>query len=97
MSSHGETGVERNVALKNKMSFCNGLTGVVQKHEKNRQQVKVFFNGIETSKGAMGLMVDLTNVQAMFNLKIQVTSSATDAENQHAAEEVMKEMEQYFA
>jgi hypothetical protein len=98
MSGHTDLkGAERNVALRNKLDFCNGLTGIVEKYERNRKQVKCFFNGIETTKGAMGLMVDLTNVGLMFNIRILVTSSGTEEQNQHDAEEVMKELTKYFA
>lgn len=98
MSGHAATkGVERNVALKNQLDFCNGLTGLVEKCERNRKQVRCYFNGIETTKGAVGLMVDLTNVGPMFNLRIQVTSSNTEEQNQHDAESVMKALERYFA
>jgi|GEM_PF-1737652 len=98
MSGHTEAaGIEKNVALKNNLKFCSGLTGIVQRYERNKKQVKCFFNGLESTKGAMGLMVDLTNAGPMFNLKILVTSSGTDEQNQQDAEDVMKALEKYFA
>ena len=97
MSSHGNPHSERNVAISDQMKFCITLTKLVETYEKKKRQIKTFFNGIETSKGIMGLMVDLTSVSAMFTIRIEITGYETQEEGQKLADEVMKKLEPNFA
>ena len=97
MSAHTETGVEKSVAIREKLKFSSGLTSLVDSYEKKGMHIKTFFNGIETAKGIMGLMVDLTNVRDMFNIKIEVTGAGSPEQCFQEAEKVMAELQEYFA
>jgi hypothetical protein len=97
MSSHENPHIERNVSIGDQMKFCTALTSMVGSFERKKRQIKTFFNGVETSKGIMGLMVDLTSVGAMFNLRIEITGYESIEEGQKLAEEVIKKLEPSFA
>ncbi|MGD0565719.1 MAG: hypothetical protein ABSA34_00115 [Candidatus Goldiibacteriota bacterium] len=97
MSAHTASGVQKNAAIREKMKFSAGLTSMVNSYEKKAMQIKCFFNGIETSKGIMGLMVDLTNVRDIFNIRIEVTGAGSPELCAVEAEKVMKGLEEYFA
>jgi hypothetical protein len=97
MSSHTAAGLEKNVAITEKLGFSSALTALVGAYEKNRMQIKCFFNGIETSKGVMGLMVDLTNVKDIFSIRIEVTGAGNPEQCALESGKVMKELEPFFA
>ncbi len=97
MSTHTVPQAEKTVSLADPMKFCAALAKKVDAYEKKRRQVKIFFNGEETTKGAMGLMVNLTSIPTIFTLRVQVTGYETEEEGQKIAEEVMGSVKAYLA
>lgn len=97
MSAHTAAGVEKSVAITEKIGFSAALTSLVDSYEKKGMQIKTFFNGIETSKGIMGLMVDLTSVRDMFNIRIEVTGAGSPELCEAEAGKVMEQLREYFA
>lgn len=97
MSSHEAPHSEKAVSLANPMKFCAALAKKVDAYEKKQRQVKLYFNGEETTKGAMGLMVNLTSVPTIFTLRVEVTGSESDAEGQKIADEVMEAAKPFLA
>ena len=97
MSSHTVPQVEKTVSLADPMKFCATLAKKVDAYEKKRRQVKLYFNGEETTKGAMGLMVNLTSVPTLFDFRVAVTGYETEEEGQKIAREVMDSVKAYLA
>lgn len=97
MSGHSKAMAEKNISLAKAMEFCATMAEIVDVYEKKKRQVKYFFNGEETTKGAMGLMVNLTNVNNMFTLRVEVTGQETEEEGQKIANEVFERVKPYLA
>ncbi|MEI7541795.1 MAG: hypothetical protein WCJ94_00905 [bacterium] len=97
MSEHSKVIVEKNISLAKAMEFCAAMAKIVDSYEKKKRQVKYFFNGEETTKGAMGLMVNLTSVNNIFSLRVEVTGQETEEEGQKIANEVFEKIKPYLA
>ena len=97
MSTHTIPKSEKTVSPAHPMKFCAALAKKVDTYEKKKRQVKLFFNGEETTKGAMGLMVNLTSVPALFNLRVEVTGFETEEEGHKIADEVMGSVKPFLA
>jgi hypothetical protein len=97
MGTHTIPKSEKTVSPANPMGFCTALAKKVDAYEKKKRQVKLFFNGEETTKGAMGLMVNLTSVPVLFNLRVEVTGFETEEEGQKIADEVMESVKPFLA
>jgi hypothetical protein len=97
MSSHENPHAERNISLSNPMKFCETMAKTVDFYEKKKRQIKYFFNGEETTKGAMGLMVNLTSVKTIFTLRVEVAGYETEEEGQKIADEVFENIKPYLA